>query len=420
MPVPNPYPALGFNPAAGSVDTVGHMCDMLTKARTALEDAHTTVTRIANSNDAIWQGEAAQGFRKELSDKLPQRLLKARDSVSQAVGHLSRWRTDLLGFQGEAKRLDDEARVAGAAEDKARGAAQQAGANPDLQLAGRHFPEEQLSTMQKRLDTAIAALDQANRDVADAQATRTGLIRRAEELRERHKADADSVAKGLDTSDNIAPSKPKKSLWSKVKSAAGDGWDWISDLKNLGDVLAMASAVVAIAGLTILSGGAATPFVVAGGLSLLAGASHMADPKTRAAILSGDPGAIATIAGDVLGAFPAVGPLSRTAYGAFKAGTHVPGVVTPLAKASAVLSKAGPSWTKVVTRMKDTLQTPLTLTNGLLAGTAGLSTAYDVAIDLGVPLPDGTTSKAAVDGSTVAGNSWGGIQIVRDTLKLLK
>jgi hypothetical protein len=337
--VPNPYPSLGFNPAPGVVDTVAHMCDMVAKARTALDEAHNTIVAVGNNNSEVWKGEAAAAFRKDLSDQLPKRLTKARDSMGKAHEHLSRWRADLVGFQEQAKRLDGDAKAAAERRDRASEASGQALNNPDLKLAGQHFSDDQLAAMQARLDAATRAVNQANQDFDNARGAYESVLRQAHELQSRHEADADSVASALDKADNMAPHKPSR--WSKLTGAlkgAFDGWG------NIGNTLAMVGAGLALTALIIGTGGAAFVPLMAASTLLSAGAfaTHAADPATWANLkkgpMSGDFWATSmTLGGDALGMVPGAAVVSRGVNGAVRAAAHTPGIVGGAAKTAQTL-----------------------------------------------------------------------------------
>ncbi|WTW95083.1 hypothetical protein OG216_17605 [Streptomycetaceae bacterium NBC_01309] len=271
---PNPYLNLKINPAPGSVDAVQGLIDALNKARTALDDARTATTAVANAQSEIWKGEAADGFRKDLREKLPVRLDKASQSFSRASTELLAWRGMLTAHKDNAQRLDTEA---GAAKQKiaaAEGVEQQAGAHPDLKLAGRQAADDiELRNLQTRYDSAMGALNQAKADANAARQALKDIERRAEQLQDVHEQDAKGVSSRLDDADDIAPHKPKKSAWDKVKGAVKGA---VNALEKAADYISAAAGVLALAALIV---GLASPLgplllITAGVLSALAAVGH--------------------------------------------------------------------------------------------------------------------------------------------------
>ncbi|MDI2130278.1 hypothetical protein [Yinghuangia seranimata] len=415
---PSNYPNLGFNPARGNVDTIGHMVDVLTKAQKALEDAGTTVRGVAAADSQMWQGDAATKFRGQLSDKLPGKLDKARESIGQAITALSGWKGDLTGFQSDATKLDGEAKTAKDKLDKAGHASADARGNPDLALAGtKANTDAELSNLQTRYNNAQAAVAQADQDVKAAKDEYDSVVRRAHELETRHEDDAKSVSAKLDTADNIAPSKPHKSFWSKVGDALGSAVHWMADWKHIGDVLAWAAAGVALVALTVSTAGVGT-VLLAGALSAGALGAHLMDPATRKAAFSGDPGAIATLAGDAIGMIPMAGPLARAASGAVKAGVHAPAALGALGKAGTAASTFGTNLAKVPTRMTPLLKGTPSVFGKVTGGIGVVSSGHDVLNDLGMPSLIPGDAKAAVDGGTAAAGAGSAYAIIKNVLRV--
>ncbi|MDI2131457.1 hypothetical protein [Yinghuangia seranimata] len=276
------------------------MVDMLRAAQRALDDAKQCVTTISQSNSAVWKGDAGDGFRKDISEKLPGRLTKAATSISQAADHLTQWQTDLAGFQDEAKRLEGDAAAARQKRDTAAQSEQQASGNVDLQLLNQRFDSDAaLTNAQQRYDTAAKSLIDARTAANNAVEEFNAIIKRAEELQHRHESDAKAVAGKLDDADDIAPHKP--SFWQRLKNQ-------FTDLKNLGDMLAFVGAAAGLAALTILSGGTLAPFLLAGAAALSAGAlaAHLADDGMWKKVLTGKAGfqGYVSVIGDAIGAVP--------------------------------------------------------------------------------------------------------------------
>ncbi|HSA49967.1 MAG TPA: hypothetical protein VLH10_07630 [Yinghuangia sp.] len=261
MAAPNPYPNLKSNPAVGTPDAVQGLVDALNRARTALDEARMATVTVANAQSAIWQGAAAEEFRKDIREKLPQRLDKAQQSFGRAATELSNWRNTLIAHQETARRLDADAAAARQKLGGAEQSAKNADTNPDLLLAGQQAATEaDLANMQARYDSAVNALNQANADLKAAQAELKAVERRADELEDLHESDAKGVASRLGDADDIAPHKPKKSIWGSIRGA-------IKALEKAADWLSAAAGVVAIAALMV---GMTTPIgltlLIAGGL----------------------------------------------------------------------------------------------------------------------------------------------------------
>lgn len=261
MTAPNPYPNLKVNPTVGSPEAVQGLVDALNRAKTALDEARVATVTVADSQSTIWQGEAAEEFRKNIREKLPQRLDKAQQSFGRAATELLNWRGTLIAHQETARRLDTEAAAARQKVAGAEQSAKQANANPDLYLAGQTASTEtELHNKQARLDTALAALSQASAALTAARAELKAIERRAEELQDIHDEDAKGVASRLKDADDIAPHKPKKNPLSKIVDGVKSV---VKALEKAADYLAAAAGVVAILALMV---GMTTPL----GMALLA------------------------------------------------------------------------------------------------------------------------------------------------------
>jgi hypothetical protein len=316
---PNPYPALGFDPAPGRVESIAHMCDTLAKARQAMDDAFVMVNALASDGSDIWQGKAAAEFRKHLTQRLPGNLRKARDSLGLAHGQLTGWHGSLLGFQDECRRLEGEAATAADRRTRAGTAADQAKADPDLKLAGQHFDDNaQLASAQQRLSGAENRLQAANQEAQGAIAEFNRLIAMAKALEDRHKSESDRVAKEVENAtDHLAPNKPHKSMWDKVKGALGDGLSWVKDhAGEIGNALALVSAALAVTALIIGTGGAAAILLpMASALSGGALIAHLSDGETLKNVLHpGSAGfwpSAASLGGDLLGIVPGASVVAK-------------------------------------------------------------------------------------------------------------
>ncbi|HEY9417761.1 MAG TPA: hypothetical protein VIQ30_23630, partial [Pseudonocardia sp.] len=173
----------------------------------------------------------------------------------------------------------------------------------DLALAGRHFDTDaELDDAQNRLNSALVAVNDADRRL---DATRSGLeqvIADARRLLAEHAAGADSAADAVArATDGLAPPEPG---WLE------DAGDWCDEHKGtVGDAAGVVSAVAgSLALIPVL-----TPFM--GPLALVSGAvalvAHGMDIGEKGSW--GELGSLATLGGDIVGMVPAVGAFSKAA-----------------------------------------------------------------------------------------------------------
>lgn len=264
--VPDMYPYLGFNPAPGSKDTVRALRAKLIKCADVLEETRDMITKLMDGS--YWKGDAATAFRDQLEDgPLPLNLKNAAHSIRKAANQLDRWEIELGEFQHRANRLNDKARTAretlGDAEANADAAKRDAG--------GGGKPDDE--------DEAKATMRRLNAAVSEAQADLERILSSAKNLAWEHENKAgDRAARIRDATDKLAPQEP--GFFEKAAA-------WISE--NLPDILSVAAGVVALAALTIVTGGTATAvlMLVASGLSAGALAIRFSDPKVRASLWNG-------------------------------------------------------------------------------------------------------------------------------------
>ncbi|MEO3844080.1 putative T7SS-secreted protein [Streptomyces sp. B22F1] len=276
--VPDRYPHLGFNPAPGSTDTVRALHAKLIKCAKVLEETRDMITKLLDGS--YWKGDAAVAFRQQLEDgPLPLNLKNAAHSIRKAARQLDRWQTELGDFQRRARKLDDRAREARGvleeAESRAGAAKQEAGAHtsrtgdrPDLSARKPGDDPDSEATL-RRLNTAVD----------DAQAELERILRSARTLAWEHETEAAARADDIrNATDKLAPQEPG----FFAKAAA-----WITE--NLPDILSIAAGVVALAALTIVTGGTATAILLLAAAALSAGAlgTRLADPAVRASIWDG-------------------------------------------------------------------------------------------------------------------------------------
>ncbi|MFD8947436.1 hypothetical protein ACFV0B_01065 [Streptomyces xanthophaeus] len=278
------HTALGFDPAPGNPAAVLALTKKLAASAASLGEAARVVNALVSQSSA-WQGEAATAFRAALSDDLPRYLGSAHTSLAEAARRLTSWHDTLVAHRALAARY----------------AAQAAAAKTEQSLS----------------DTR----------------------RLARELAEEHRSAARRVADTLNaTAARLAPKEPGvlASIWHKITDDPGDA------LSNASAVLGAIGAGVALlcppAGLAVM--------LVAGGLSLAALTTHVADPKFRKSLSDGfTKGEFdadfwksgVTLLGDTAGSIPG---LAAVASGA-KAGTTAARAAMAAAPESSALAGLG-------------------------------------------------------------------------------
>ncbi|MFF3889472.1 hypothetical protein [Streptomyces sp. NPDC001914] len=301
--MPNPdYPHLGFNPVPGSTETVSGLSKKLTGCAKVLEETHGLVTRLMDGS--YWKGDAAVAFREQLGGgPLPLNLRNAAHSIRKAAGQLGRWEGELDDFQRRAKRLEQDAKDAQGAVDRAKGHATKAGDSPDLEGKGAAH------------DEARKALTKANTAVDDAEDALRRIRGKARELAEEHEQRARLRAgKIRDATKKLTPHE--------------QGWfdsalDWVTE--NLPDILSTLGAVIGLVALFVVSGGAlaAALLLATAALSGTALALRVfGDPTLRESLWDGFTKGeldtdfwsnIVTVGGDALGVLPGVGAVGKGA-----------------------------------------------------------------------------------------------------------
>lgn len=236
------YPVLGFDPAPGHAASVGALGATLRKVSNELGDAYRQLSHIGEDT-GMWSGQAADAFRQRVGP-LPQYLSTANRSLGEAGKILGQWSTELTSLQGTAHRYETEA----AAVQKQL---QRAQANPDLKLAGRHFPD------QASLQQAEFKIQEANAEVDRVEHELEAIRQQARRLQHQHRELADQVAKRLKNEATEAVPPPGLLDWlsdalSDLGRSASDlaarSWEFIQqhagDIKAVGDVLSTTSAVL--------------------------------------------------------------------------------------------------------------------------------------------------------------------------------
>ncbi|MFI0967225.1 hypothetical protein ACH4S8_38440 [Streptomyces sp. NPDC021080] len=301
------YPHLGFDPVPGSTETVSGLRKKLTGCAKVLEETHGLVTRLMDGS--YWKGDAAVAFREQLDGgPLPLNLKNAAHSIRRAAGQLGRWEGELDDLQRRAKRLEQDAKGAQAAVDRAKGHATTAGDSPDLDGKGAAH------------EAAQKALTRANTAVDDAEDALRRIRGKARELADEHEHRARHRAgKIRDATKKLTPHEP--------------GWfdsalDWVTE--NLPDILSTVGAVIGLVALFVVSGGtvAAALLLVASALSATSLSLRITqDPTVWASLKDGfTKGEIdtdfwsnfVTVGGDALGALPGLGAAGKGAVVALR------------------------------------------------------------------------------------------------------
>ncbi|MFI7013024.1 putative T7SS-secreted protein [Streptomyces sp. NPDC050164] len=269
IPYPH-YPHLGFNPVPGDTETVRGLHKKLSGCAKVIQDAHDLVTKLLDGS--YWEGDAAVAFREQLDGgPLPLNLKNAAHSIRKAARQLARWEGEIDDFQRRAKRLEEDAKEAQAAVDRAHGRASAAKDSPDLHEKGTDR------------DAAQKALTRANSAVEEAQAELDKIIGKAKKLAEEHEHQAAYRAgKIRDATKKLAPQEP--------------GWfdktlDWLGD--NLPDILSFTAGLIAVAAL-LLAGPLGWSLATVAGLmltssaiSLTAFSLRISDAETWASLKDG-------------------------------------------------------------------------------------------------------------------------------------
>ncbi|MFE5583710.1 WXG100 family type VII secretion target [Kitasatospora sp. NPDC056531] len=382
MTDPKPdWSGLGFNPAPGNPAAVAGLSGSLRRVSQHLTGVHTTLTQISD-NQGQWTGEAAKSFAAQFG-KLPGYLQDAADSITAAYQALDTWYQTLNEHQPKAAELARAAIAAKQGKEQAEQAHRTAAAAPDLELAGKSFPDDaSLAAAEQRYTAAKKHLDEATRLVNSATSTLTGLQSQAHELAEGHKSDARKTATAIrKAADSKAP--PEPGWLSKVGS-------W---LKNHGaDLLTVASAACGIA--AIFFPAFALPAIL---LSVAAAGWHggkfIADGKLFPP--KDNIGNWLTLGGDILGAIPGVGAAKAgwtAAREANAAGAGLRGAMsagtTEVRVAARAADPANPIFTKTIEKKAVeygvSKETAMNISDGVQAATtAGLTapTAYALTKD---------------------------------------
>ena len=299
--MPNPaYPHLGFNPVPGDTEVVRGLEKKLSGCAKVLEEAHGFVTKLLDGS--YWKGDAAVAFREQLDGgPLPLNLKNAAHSIRKAARQLDRWEGELCDFQRRARKLEEDARDARAAVERAQGRVDKVGDDPDPKV-----------------------LTRANSDLDDAQAELNKVIGKAKRLAGEHEEKAGYRARKIrDATKKLVPHEP--------------GWfdealEWLGD--NLPDILSFTAGLVGVAALLLagpMGWGVATVAALmlsASGLNMIALGLRIADPEVRASLWDGlTKGEFdadfwsnaVSVGADAVGALPGIAAVAKGSFEATRA-----------------------------------------------------------------------------------------------------
>ncbi|WP_055569028.1 putative T7SS-secreted protein [Streptomyces atriruber] len=307
------YPDLGFDPTPGDCDTVKTLHKKLDGCATVLRDTRKVVTKLMDGS--YWEGDAAVAFRETIEDgPLSLNLQNAAHSIEKAAKQLKRWENDLDDFQRRAKELNGKAKDARDALKAAKGHADTAGNDPDLDKKG------------SKQDDAKKAQKLADGKVEDAQAELDRILGKARSLQHEHSERSKYRAEKIrDATDKLAPQEPG---WLE------GAWDWIQE--NLPDILSAIAGVLALAAILLAGplgvGVAAALMLAASATSLAALGTRIADPIVLESLMDGFTKGefdadffsnLVSVGADAVGVIPGLGAVvkgGRTATQAVRAG----------------------------------------------------------------------------------------------------
>ncbi|WP_433681293.1 hypothetical protein [Nocardia sp. CA-119907] len=306
----NPYPNLGFNPVPGAVSDVTGLQEQISTSYEAVKETNQLLSRLRNSNDDVWKGDAGNAFRASFDATLAQDLGYAQSSLEKAVALIQEWHTNLVGFQETARGLETEAAEAKGQHTQAVATLNQANSNPDLLLANQRFSDaESLQAAQTRLNAAVAQVNSASASVDDRQAKIDAIIKRARELETAHDTLARRIASELDAAaKDFAPSPPDKSIWDRITDAVKSLGEWIDEHRaGIHQALSIVAAVGSVIAVCTPPPIDAIGFAVAAAATVGLIGLDLSDPEIRRGLANGELSAWKTVGLDSLGIAPVGG-----------------------------------------------------------------------------------------------------------------
>ncbi|SDP65420.1 hypothetical protein SAMN04487981_13136 [Streptomyces sp. cf386] len=327
------FPAIGFNPAPGKVESVNDLVTKLNSALSGLDSAHEILRSLRGEGGGrAWEGEAAKAFTGKVGD-LPKYVGDSRDAIRSASTQLKSWHGMLTHYQSKARQYESDATEAKQREktlrrdyDSATNAYNQAAEDPAFRLSGMSFSDPTaLRDAQAKIDAANARLKQAGETLDSAKGKLEGaidefeaIVKHAKELLEEHQSDARKIAGQIKKATDGAPDP---GFWEGLADAftrlGHKIQNWCTKhadlLKKIGDWMSMAATAMGVLSLlTLWCPPLSGAFALAGGaLSLGALATHGAAKIGGANISTMD------LVGDAVGVVP-LGKLATTATAGVK------------------------------------------------------------------------------------------------------
>ncbi|MDR7301056.1 WXG100 family type VII secretion target [Haloactinomyces albus] len=340
MSQPQDWHGLGFNPARGNPASVGALSSQMTNTGNWLGETYEVLESVQNQKES-WTGEASKAFVEKLGE-LPKLLDNAHQSLVDAGKALGWWQDTLTEHQRKAVDLENRAREAIAAAERADAAAQQARTKANTPIAYAPNDPEAAQAAHRQAQANADAAAQAGRNAEEAWARVDDIRRKAHDLQDRWEDDARSVADKLRNATDIAPG-----FWDAVGDWFAGAGDWVvQNLGEIGDVAGMISAVAGslalIPGVGVAAGAVA---LIAGGVALAAHAGEMAvEGKWD------EPTAWAGLGTDALGMLPVVGPVAKSGSAATDALHLADGLSTAVGTGAKTF---GDEMSTALTKMKE-------------------------------------------------------------------
>ncbi|MFG2653157.1 hypothetical protein [Streptomyces sp. NPDC048436] len=364
------YPDLGFDPAPGDCDTVKELHKKLGACVTVLRDTRKVVTKLMDGS--YWEGDSAVAFRETVKEgPLSLNLKNAARSIEKAAAQLERWEGDLDDFQRRARILDGKAKDAREALRAAKGHADTAGGDPDLDGKG-HKQED-----------AKKSLKLANGKVEDAQAELDRILARARSLQHEHTVRSEYRAGKIRAATHkLTPHEP---------GMFEEAWGWVKE--NLPDILSAIAGVLALAAIIATGplglGVAAALMLAASATSAAAFGVRVSEPEVWASLKDGFEkgefdadffGNVVSVGADAVGIAPGIGAVikgGRAATQAVRAGTGAMSLGQKLATYGTQTLDAGEGAVQLGNPLVNAMVTSETAADNVAAtsGALGLATS---------------------------------------------
>ncbi|MDT0266694.1 hypothetical protein RM844_10355 [Streptomyces sp. DSM 44915] len=325
------YPALGFVPCPGRMDSIE---SVTTEVRTTTTSLGDIVALLRGTGEGQWRGRSAEAFRERFDDDFKPKVEVVHESFLMAAQALEDWAGYVPGQQRAARGLEDRAQELKSQLDA---------------LPGPASMEEILREGMLEDEEADQAAEDRRQLEADRQRLQTSyddVYRQAEVLRDGFVAYGESIADRIGRAMDLAPNEP--GFFSRLGSAFVDAAagmveaigdiaeglvNWIVEnaqrIAAIGDVLALLSTAVGVLSLLAFATAPFTgPLGAAVGTALgtvSAGLAAGALVCHGVAKLAGADVSWRSIGQDALGAIPVVGALARVGGTIGRAATAVRG-----------------------------------------------------------------------------------------------